>query len=140
MSSLYNTYEMDANVEKDGVHLDFGLNSEGKPILIRIRRAGGANVQFAKVFERKSKPHRRMMEAGGLDAATSERIMREVYAEAVVVGWEGVEARDGSPLEFNRDNVIQLFTDLPDLFREVVKSSQEIALFRKAVNEEEAKN
>jgi hypothetical protein len=138
--SLYSTYETDTKAEKDGVLLDFGLNSHGQPTMIRILRAGGANVRFAKVFEQKSKPVRRIMDAGGLDNATSERIMREVYAEAVVTGWEGVEDRQGQAIEFSKENVAKLFEDLPDLFREVVKSSQELALFRKDLREAEAGN
>lgn len=137
---LYDTYETDQNVEKDGVLLDFGKNSHDQSTMIRIRRAGGANTKFAKVFEQKTKPVRRIMEAGGLDTATSDRIMREVYAEAVVLGWEGVEDRDGNPIEYSKEAVVKLFTDLPDLFREVVKSSQEIALFRKNVREAELGN
>lgn len=140
MNPLYQAYETDKKVETEGVILEFGLNSKGKPIGIRIRRAGGANVAFMKVFEHESKPHRRMMNVESLDPAVSEKIMRETYAKTVVCGWENVEDRDGNPLEFNHANVIQLFTDLPDLFREIVKSSQDIALFRRELREADTEN
>lgn len=139
--SLYNAYETDRKAETEGVHLQIGTNSKGEISTIRIRRAGGANQTFAKVFEIKSKPHRRLMDIpGALDQRVQERIMREVYAESVVVGWENIEDRDGNELPFTKENVIQLFTDLPDLFRVVVKESQDMALFRKEAREEEAKN
>lgn len=139
--SLYNAYETDRSAEVDGVHLEVGTDSKGRISTIRVRRAGGANQQFAKVFEFKSKPYRRLMEIpGALDPAVQERIMREVYAESVVVGWENIEDRDGNPMEFSKDNVLRLFTDLPDLFRTIMKESQDMALFRKVTAESEAKN
>lgn len=139
--SLYNSYETDEQAEKDGVHLEVGTTDSGKVITVRIRRAGGANTRFAKVFEQKSKPYRRLMEIpGALDPKISERVMREVYVESVVTGWENVEDRDGKSLEFTKENALKLFTELPDLFREIVKSSQDIAVFRKEAREAEAKN
>lgn len=139
--SLYEAYETDPQLEKDGVHLEVGTNKNGEIATIRMRRAGGANQQFAKVFEFKSKPYRRLMDIpGALDPKVQERIMREVYAESVVVGWENIEDRDGNPLPFSKENVVKLFTDLPDLFRTVVRESQGIALFRKEVREVEAGN
>ena len=139
--SLYNTFETDTKAETEGLLLEYGPNSKGKMMAIRIRRAGGANHRFAKVFEQKSKPHRRLMEIpGALDPRIQERVMREVYADSVIVGWENIEDRDGKELEFNRDNVIQLLTDLPDLFKDIIQSSQNTALFRSQQREAEAKN
>lgn len=139
--SLYDTFASDEKSEKDGIILDLGLNSKEEPIEIRVRRAGGANTRFAKVFEQKSKPYRRLMEIpGALDEKTNMRVMREVYADAVVVGWTGVEDKDGNAMEFTRENVIQLFTDLPNLFRLVIKESQNEALFRASIRESESGN
>lgn len=139
--SLYEEYETDPQLEKDGVHLEVGLSKAGKVVTIKLRRAGGANQKFAKVFEQKSKPYRRLMEIpGALDPAVQERVMREVYADAVVSGWENVEDKAGNEMPFNRENVIKLFTDLPDLFRRVMRESQDMDLFRAEVRETESGN
>lgn len=139
--NLYETFESDPTAEQEGVVLEYGTNALGEPIQIRIRRAGGSNQRFAKVFETKTKPFRRLMETpGALDQKTSDRVMREVYADAVVVGMSGVHDREGNPMPYTRENVIKLFTDLPDLFRDVVKQSQNEALYRKEVRELEAGN
>lgn len=139
--NLYKAYETDEKAEKEGIVIDLGLNSKEEPIQIRVRRAGGANTRFAKVFEQKSKPYRRQMEIpGALDPKVSDRVMREVYADSVILGWTGVEDRDGNDMDYNRDNVIKLFEDLPDLFRLIVKDSQNEALFRKDIREVEAGN
>jgi hypothetical protein len=139
--SLYSAYETDPKLETEGVHLEVGTTADGRISTIRVRRAGGANQLFAKVFEQKSKPYRRLMDIPGAHApAVQDRVMRETYADAVVVGWENIEGRDGKPLEFTKENVLKLFTDLPDLFRTVVKESQDMALFRAHVREDEAGN
>lgn len=139
--NLYNTFESDEKAEAEGIILEYGLNSKEEPIQIRIRRGDGSNVRFAKVFERKSAPFRRIMSIpGALDQKVSDRVMRECYAEAVVVSWSGVEDRDGNPMEFSKDNVLKLFSDLPDLFRDVVRQSQNEALFRRELREAEAGN
>ena len=45
------------------------------------------------------------------------------------LGWEGVEDREGNPMGFSRENVVKLFTDLPELFLDVQQQSQKAALF-----------
>ena len=43
-------------------------------------------------------------------------------------------------MEFNVANVIQLFTDLPDLFKDVQEQAQKAVLFREDILEVESKN
>ena len=50
--------------------------------------------------------------------ALVERIVKEVYAETVVIGWENVEDADSNPMDFTVPNCVKLFEDLPDLFKE----------------------
>lgn len=140
-SPLYKTFETDKRLESEGIVFDLGLpNSQGLPMAIRIKRAGGANIQFAKVLDQKIRPVKRQSDAGMLSQERSEAILREVYAETVVIGFENLEDRDGNPLSFSKDNVVKLFTDLPDLFRDVVEFSQKSALFRAEVREADAGN
>lgn len=138
--SLYTQFKTDKNLENEGVYLDYGMNSQDKPIRIRIARAGGANQAFARAYEQKTKPYRRQIQTDTLDPKVAERIILEVYAETVVLGWEGVEDENGDELPFNRDNCVKLFTDLPDLFADLQKTSQNIAVFRAEVREADAKN
>lgn len=63
-----------------------------------------------------------------------------MYAETIVLGWENVEDADGNPLAFNTANAIKLFTDLPDLFRDIQEQSQRSALFRAELLERESGN
>ena len=138
--NLYKAYETDTTVETDGVIIDYGPNSKGKPIQIRIARAGGANVRFAKILEHKTKPYKRAIANESLDEKIMNKIMVEAYADAVILDWTGVEDREGNAMSFSKENVIKLFTDLPELFRDIIEQSQKTALFRAEIREEEAGN
>lgn len=132
--NAYDMYGADKQKEVDGITLDFG------EFKIKIARAGGANLNFAKVMEEISRPYRRAMAQNVLDPKIGERILAEGYAKAIVKKWEGVKDADGNDLPFSVDNCIKLFTDLPDLFAAVREEAEKLANFKKAAKEDEAKN
>lgn len=138
--SLYNTFETDKSLERDGIVLDYGFNSKQQPVQIRIARAGGANAKFAKVIEQKMKPYKRAIANDTMDNKVAEKLLIESYADAVILGWEGVEDRQGNPLDFTRENVVKVLTDLPDLFLDIQQQSQKSALFRAELREAEQGN
>lgn len=138
--SLYKQFETDRSIEKAGVILNYGPNSKGKDIEIRIARAGGANDTYLKRLEAKSKPHRRSIQHETIERVQLENIVKEVYAETVVIGWENVEDRDGNDMPYTKDNVLKLFADLPDLYADIQQQAQSAALFRLSIREADAKN
>lgn len=138
--SLYKQFQTDKTVEKEGIVLNYGKNSKGEDIEIRIARAGGANVQYAKLLEAKTKPYRRQIQNETLDNEVAEKITKEVYAKAVVLGWTGVEDENGKELEFSFENCMKLFDDLPDLWTDIQQQSTKAALFRADILEQDAKN
>lgn len=138
--SLYKNFATDQNVERNGVVLQYGYNSKKEPIEIRVARAGGSNIQFAKRLEHELRPYKRMIANETMDPKQAEKILISVYADTVVLGWSGVEDREGNAMEFTKDNVVKLFTDLPDLFADVQKQSQNAALYRADIREDEAGN
>jgi hypothetical protein len=128
--SLYKQFKSDENLEKSGILLEYGFNSAGLPITIRIARAGGGNTAYSKRMEHKVKPYRRQIQTETIDTQVVEKLLREVYAETVVLGWENVEDGDGNPMAHSVSNCIKLFEDLPDLFKDIQEQSQRSALFR----------
>lgn len=135
MSSLYDVFETNKDIEKTGIILDYG--SAGK---IKIARAGGSNVNFAKVLEQKMRPYRRQFETGAMADSVANKLLIETFAETVILGWEGVVGRDGNPLPFSRENVIQVLNDLPDLFVDLREQAMKVANFRADVVEADAGN
>jgi len=138
--SLYSQFQTDGSLEKEGILLEYGTTDDGKPIAIRIARAGGANRAYEKRMEAEVKPYRRQIQNETIENAVVQRMLRKVYAETIVLGWENVQDPDGNDIPFTVENCIKLFEDLPDLFRDIQEQSQRVALFRAEVREADAKN
>jgi len=134
MSSPYDLFSTDAKKETQGVEVDYG------DFQITIARASTANRKYQKVLAAKTKPIRRALSAGKADPKRVVAIMREVFAEAVVLGWKGVKGKDGKPLAFNKTNCVKLFTDLPEFFADVQEQASGIELFRDEELEDDAGN
>lgn len=138
--SLYAQFGTDKNLESTGILLQYGQNSQGKDICIRIARAGGSNKQYQKRMEALVKPYRRQIQNETISNDVMEKLVQQAFAETVVLGWENVEDKDGKPMEFTVDNCLTLFKDLPDLFKDIQDQAQRSALFKAEVLETEAKN
>lgn len=138
--NLYKMFKTDEHYEKEGIDLIYGDNSKGNQIRIKVARAGGANVKYAKALERRTKPYRRQIQNETIDPKFAEQLIMETFAESVILGWDGVEDEEGNDMPFSFENCIKLFTDLPDLWADVQAQSQKVALFRQEVREEDLKN
>ncbi|MDX9698647.1 MAG: hypothetical protein RBT55_03655 [Rhodocyclaceae bacterium] len=138
--SLYKLFKTDQNLETDGIFIEYGNASNGAPVRIKIARAGGSNKGFSKALEKATRPYRKAIQSGLLDNATADRLYKDVFADTVVLGWENVEGPDGKALPFNRENVLKLFEDLPDLFADLREQASNVALFREEVLEADLGN
>lgn len=133
--SLYKQFTTDNKLEREGILLEYGVASNGQPITIRIARAGGSNAQYQKRMEVLVKPYRRQIQTETIDSKQVEKLIRQVYAETVVLGWENVEDAEGNPLTFSKENCLKLFDDLPDLFLDIQEQAQRAALYRAEIRE-----
>jgi len=141
--SMYGQFQTDTSLESQGIVIDYGT------FRITVARAGGANKRFAKTLEAKTKPFKRAIQTDTMDNERGLEILRETYAEAVVLNWEtkkdgvfvqGIESQDGGILPFNKENVVFTFQNLPDLFTDIQQQAEKSALFRKFLQEQDAKN
>lgn len=124
-------YATDAKAEKDGQWTAF----DAAGIELLVARPGGSNDRYDLVLAEKCKPYAHVE----MDAETDRRIMREVYAEAVVLGWR---ALDGSPLDvpYNAAGMAALFEKYPDFYRDLRKISNDRAMWRTARLKSDAGN
>jgi hypothetical protein len=145
--SLYKMFEVSEATEQKGILLNYGN------IRLLIARAGGSNKKFVESFKDKSKPFEFAIKHGKLEEEDSIRLMAEVYAETIVLGWESVvlgedgkpkldtkgkpkfqkkiENKDGKMIAFSVEACTQILMDLPELFRQVQEMSGEYANFLK---------
>lgn len=137
---LYSSYKTDESLETAGIALVVGENDAGKKICIKIARAGGANKAFQRVLAAKTRPYRRQIDQNTMSNSVMESLICEVYADTVVLDWENVEDEQGNPMDCTRENIIKLFTDLPDLFADVRAGAADSSAFRAEILEAVVKN
>lgn len=138
--NLFKQFATDPQAEKDGIRFEIGVNSQGETIAFQIARAGGQNVRYVKAIEAKTKPYRMQIQAGTIDPEIAARLMRDVFAESVVIGWEGVEDENGQLLTYSPEAAATLFEQLPELYALLQEQAQNVALYRKEVLDNVAKN
>lgn len=132
--NAYEQFETNTDVETKGVELDYG------DFQIQVARSGGANQQYNKLLESLTKPHRRAIQTDSISETVMNKIMHELFAKTVVLGWTNMKDRAGKELKFSVENCVQLFVDLPELFTDIKVQAANIALFRKEAVSGEVKN
>ena len=132
---IYDKFKTNKAAEQEGIILDYG---DGQTI--KIARAGGSNIRFEKAAQAKMRKFSLQAKHDLLEPVQMRTIFREVLAETVVLGWTGFTDEEGKPLSFSKENVVKVFTDLPDLFDDVLEQSRKASLFKENILEDEAKN
>tara|TARA_R110002096_G_scaffold375632_1_gene569251 strand:- start:41 stop:457 length:417 start_codon:yes stop_codon:yes gene_type:complete len=127
--SLYKKYETDTKAEVEGIELDFG---DG--VIFKVARAGKSNPAFSKASRKRTKPYLFAIKAGTLSDEVATTVLINVYADSVVLGWEGVTDKEGESLEYSRENVVKLLTDLPDLLEQIKEYSEDSDSFNAATH------
>jgi hypothetical protein len=143
--NLYETFETDDSFESDGIWVKYPGQK------IKIAFAGNRNSEYEKAltdaFTKMGKSHNE-----ALTEDEARDIFYEVYAKAVVRDME-VKQEDGSYKKgillktdkgfevkpFNKNNVIQLFKDLPHFYDDIKRFSSDWTNYRKEVEKEQVK-
>jgi hypothetical protein len=134
LGSPYKTFKADPSMEQEGIWLDYG------DFKIRIARAGGSNVNYAKALEKQAELNKTAIRTNTIKSAQSRALMIKVYATSVLLDWEDVQDENGQTLPFTADNAEKVLTDCPDLFDDIRAQAASLALFRRELLEEAAKN
>jgi hypothetical protein len=145
---MFEQFETDENLEKDGVWLDYG------DFRVKVAHTGGANKAYTKMLEEKTRPYRRAIKNSSFSEERSVHILSEIFAKTIVLDWEviqeqedgeyefirGIHSKDGSILEFNEQNVLLSFKLLPKLLKDIQEQASLISLFRREELEDDSKN
>lgn len=134
MSSIFEAFETDTDLEKKGITLDYG------EFKFLIARAGGANKRYQKRMEALTRPYRRAIQTETLSNDKADELIMQAFAETVVLGWEGVVDKEGKAIEFSYKACMELFKRLPDLFAEIRDQAGKWSLFKRDMQEADSKN
>ncbi len=134
--SFYSDYQTSPEAETEGIEIDFG------DFKMRCARAGGANKAYAKVMERKMRPHRHAQETDKLSEDTARDVLKQVFAETIVKDWsgEGTVGKDGQPMACTPENVLQVFRDLDLIFDRVYATVTKANRYLLSELEDDTKN
>lgn len=140
MSSLYKNFATDKNAEVEGVWIEEVANEDGTIPRFKIARMSQSNPNYTKALKRRTQPVQRLIDIGTLPPEQNRKLFLEVFLDAILLVWENVQDRDGTPMEFNRDNARRLYEDLPDLALHHQIAAQDASRFRKLELEDAIKN
>ena len=121
-------YVTDPNSEADGIKLSFGKGRK-----ITVLRSGATNNKYKVAMRDVFKPY---MTTGGLTGLSDDEsggLMKRVYAQSIVIGWEGFTDDDGEPMVYSEDACVALFDAAPEIY-DIVRT--ESAQFSNFVSEE----
>ena len=154
MRGLYESMETSPRLESQGIWLDLGHTR------IRLGRAGGKNTKFIAAAERVAREHKRSLDL--MSEEQGRKLFAKIFAEIIVLDWltktkdgeldeegnaitdekfegdryvKGIQRRGGEVVEFNVENVIKTFDDLPDLLKMVKETAEDSSLFRQSLLE-----
>ena len=140
---LRRMFETDKKVEREGVIVEYAPGVE-----IKIARAGGANKKFAKIMQRLARPHRRAIQTDSINEETLTGLFITAYAAAIILSWKGItkdlithdDADAEIELDFTLENVEGVLHQQPDLFADIQKTADNIAIFRAEILEADSGN
>lgn len=146
--SLRGTFKTNKDAEINGVEVAVGVNDHnGEPIYINISRMGVANKKYTKRLEEVMAPHQAALQNDSMNNELAGKLLREVFVDTVLNGWRNLpkseltgKDSDTAELEFNRDNALALFEELPEMYTDWADRAKKAASFRDAVRDKVAKN
>ena len=143
-------FKTDSVLEEKGFPVSYGKHEKtGVEIVITIAFSGATNKKYQRALRRLTKPVERLIQNESLSDEQSEAIYKEVFAEACVIGWQGVYLSDLAELKkgnadaeatFSKENAIELFDYMPHLYADLVEKSKKLSNFKTQNLEDEAKN
>lgn len=148
--SMYSQFKTDEVLEQNGVVVEYA------DFRVTLARAGGANKQYNKALNAKTKLYERQISTRTIDPDVANRLVREVFAATVVKNWEvktgandedgnaiwevGIEGPDGDKISFTPENVIMTFVNLPSVFDDIQETANGAAIYRMSIREDDAGN
>jgi len=145
--SLTQQFKSDEKKIQNGVPVYYAANPDQTIPTFYISRASTANKDYTKELRRTFKPHETAMRLKQLNDEKAGELLKQVFAKTVLRGWENVpksdvtgNKEDTGYSEFNVENAMKLFENLPELFEDLQAQSNDAALFRNEDLEANAKN
>lgn len=134
--SIYDHFGTDKGLETGGRWVDYG-EGNGRFLIAHIAMP---DSPYAKRLQALTKPYKQQIENETADNARIREIMVRAFAEKGILGWQGVKDRYGSDLPYSVESAIQLLSELPALFNDLLGVARDYTNFRREEEAADAKN
>lgn len=125
---IFASFATDESLENEGKW--FNLSKTAK---VRVARSG--NAKYVKQLRKKLEENRIDLDSQGDEANDlAEKVMIDVLADTILVGWEGLEYR-GKPVEYSRLNA-RILLQVKDFRKKIVGFSESFEAFKVKQEEE----
>ena len=132
---LFKAFGTDAALEEKGQWIDFGEGTQFK-----LAYAGTSNQRYFERLTALQEQYAVQLKTKTLGTDVSKSEMLKLFADLILLDWKGVKDKDGSDLEYSKDNVLYLMGALPHLYDALQEEATAIAHFKQQVDEEDTKN
>lgn len=135
-TNLDSLFASDENLEKDGIWFEITDKTA-----FLIRRMGGQNEKFAKLYASMTKPYARRMQNGTMDPKIEERIYMDCFVDACLVDWRGMVI-DGEEATFSKDLAKKVLSQpkLKDLLATLLDYASNAKFYKEVLSDEELKD
>lgn len=120
--------------EKETTGVWIPLEGNAKILVARI-----PNQKYQKALQKKTAQYRFGNRLSNIAESELERILIEVMAETVLLGWEGFLEGD-KPLPYSKENATRLLKGLRDFRDFVADIARDMTIFKEEVEEADIKN
>ena len=135
--SVFKQFETDPGLVEKGIWVDLG--EEAGEWLLAF--AGEGNKEYQRELEKRLRPYRVAMDVGSVMMNERvQKIVQEVWAEKIVLGWKGVIGDDKQPIEFTKANVMMVFDRAPALWQRLARIATDHQNYLKSALQAALKN
>lgn len=138
--NLYKKFKTDSDKSENGVWVEFPVDESNKNPAFLISYMAFSNKKYKKCFESRSRPFLRQIEMKTLSNNKAQEIEMDVFIDSILLDWRNIHDENGKIMQFSRENITKLFTDLPELYEKVKEIAQDRELFLQTDFESSAKN
>jgi hypothetical protein len=138
-ASLYGTFGTDPVLAEKGIIVVYPL-ANGSEVEFKIKKAGARNQTWKTLYTKIMKPHAEAIEKETLTEIEHGKLLSELYARSVVIGWNGVYDASGNAVPFTIENCMELMQFMPEILSKIIADSHDRSNFREEQMDATAKN
>jgi hypothetical protein len=121
-------FRTDRTRENQGVWVEIGDGAK-----LKIARLN--NERYKQAFLEHSKPYKVQVRTGTMSEELAGRILRDCFADAILLDWEGLQDDDGNAIEYSRERAAELLA-IPDFMSMVEDFASSRELYKREAEEQ----